>query len=279
MLQAGLCMCFRNCWSTWIFTHNQPKKKNISSELQLCGWRFLADVRGQRGNGQIGDRKATVTPISTGYNWEMQNTVSERTTLGTLKKKKMGYSGRRPHQAPLLSARNRKLKPQFTQTHQNWIEDWNKRLVLTSLDSSCNIRRVGSGFCINNMEAWIHPARYQRFKMLVVAVCVCVWYIIIKLRDTTIEHLWDVAEREIGIVDVQPTNHQQQQLCDTTVSVWTKDLRGTSLKVCHEEPRHFSRQTGVQPFISDETPYKVASGCWLEGIYHSGYGLCDLFIF
>ena len=39
--------------------------------------------------------------------------------------KKMGYSSRRPHRVPLLSAKNRKLRRQFVQSHQNWtIEDW-----------------------------------------------------------------------------------------------------------------------------------------------------------
>ncbi len=35
-----------------------------------------------------------------------------------------------------------------------------------------------------------------------------------------IEHLWDVVEQEIHIMDVQPTN--QQQLCDAIMSIWTK---------------------------------------------------------
>ncbi len=35
-----------------------------------------------------------------------------------------------------------------------------------------------------------------------------------------IEHLWDVVEREICIMDVQPTN--LQQLCDAIMSIWTK---------------------------------------------------------
>ncbi len=35
-----------------------------------------------------------------------------------------------------------------------------------------------------------------------------------------IEHLWDVVEREIHIMDVQPTN--LQQLCDAIMSIWTK---------------------------------------------------------
>ena len=35
-----------------------------------------------------------------------------------------------------------------------------------------------------------------------------------------IEHLWDVVEREIRIMDVQPTN--LQQLRDAIMSIWTK---------------------------------------------------------
>ncbi len=68
-------------------------------------------------------RKAKVTQITTRYNQGMQNTISEHTTRRTLKQ--MGYSSRRPHRVPLLSAKNRKRRLQFTQTHQNWtIEDW-----------------------------------------------------------------------------------------------------------------------------------------------------------
>ncbi len=68
------------------------------------------------------DRKATVTQITTRYNQGMQNTISKRTTRRTLKQ--MNYSSRRPHKVPLLSAKNRKRRLQFTQAHQNWtIED------------------------------------------------------------------------------------------------------------------------------------------------------------
>ncbi len=41
-----------------------------------------------------------------------------------------------------------------------------------------------------------------------------------------IEHLWDVVEREIRIMDVQPTN--LQKLCDAIMSIWTKSLRNVS---------------------------------------------------
>ncbi len=79
----------------------------------------------QRSMGRLvrDDRKATITQITTRYNQGKQNTISERTTRRTLKQ--MGYSSRRPHRVLLLSAKNRKLRLQLTQVHQNWtIEDW-----------------------------------------------------------------------------------------------------------------------------------------------------------
>ncbi len=101
------------------------EKETISSERQLCGRKCIVDVRGQRRMGRLvrDDRKATVTHITTHYNQGMQNTISERTTRQILKQ--MGYSSRRPHRVPRLSAKNRKCMLQFAQAHQNWtIEDW-----------------------------------------------------------------------------------------------------------------------------------------------------------
>ncbi len=40
------------------------------------------------------------------------------------------------------------------------------------------------------------------------------------LSPDPIEHLWDVVEQEIRIMDVQLTN--LQQLCDAIMSIWTK---------------------------------------------------------
>ncbi len=100
------------------------EKEKISSERQLCGWKWFVDVRGQRRMGRLvrDDRKTTVTQITTRYNQGMQNTISEHTTRRTLKQ--MGYSSRRPHRVPLLSAKNRKRRLQFARANQNWtIED------------------------------------------------------------------------------------------------------------------------------------------------------------
>ncbi len=139
------------------------EKEKISSELQLCGRKYLLDVRGQRRMGRLvrDDRDATVTQITTRYNQGMQNTISERTTRWTLKQ--MGYSSRRPHRVQLLSAKNWKRRLQFTQPHQNWmIEDWKTLPGLMSLDFCCDIQMIGSEFGIKNMKAWIHPASSQR---------------------------------------------------------------------------------------------------------------------
>ncbi len=113
------------------------------------------------------DRTATVTQITNRYNQGMQNTISERTTRRTLKQ--MGYSSRRPHRVPLLSAKNRKRRLQFTQARQNWtIEDWKTLPGLMSLDFCCDIQMIGSEFGIKNMKTWIHPALSQWFRLVVV---------------------------------------------------------------------------------------------------------------
>ncbi len=150
----------------WDF-HTQPsleltengQKKKISSDRQLCGWKCLVDVRGQRRMGRLvrDDRKETVTQINTRYNQGMQNTISEHTTHRTLKQ--MDYSSRRPHRVPLLSDKNRKRRLQFTQARQNWtIEDWKNvawsdesgrvriwRKEHESMDPSCLVSMVQTG--------------------------------------------------------------------------------------------------------------------------------------
>ncbi len=155
------------------------EKEKISSERQLCGWKCLVYVRGQRSMGRLvrDDRKATVTQITTRYNQGMQNTNSECTTRRTLKQ--MGYSSRRPHRVALLSAKNRKRRLQFTQAHQNWtVEDWknvawsdDSRLLLLhsddrvriwrkeheSMDPSClvsTVQAAGGGIMVWGILSW-----------------------------------------------------------------------------------------------------------------------------
>ncbi len=65
-----------------------------------------------------------------------------------------------------------------------------------------------------------------------------------------IEHLWDVVEREIHIMDVQPTN--LQQLCDAIMSIWTKISEECfqHLVECHEELTQFWRQKGSNAVLA-----------------------------
>ncbi len=131
------------------------EKEKISSERQLCGWKCLVDVRDQRRMDRlvIDDRKTTVTQITTRYNQDLQNTISEHTTRRTLKQ--MGSSSRRPHRVPLLSDKNSTRRIQFTQTHQNWtIEDCKN--VACSDESGFLLRHSdGSEFGVKNMKVWI----------------------------------------------------------------------------------------------------------------------------
>ncbi len=122
------------------------------------------------------DRKTTLTQITTRYNQGMQNTISEHTTHRTLKQ--MGSSSRRPHWVPLLSAKNRTRRIQFTQDHQNGtIEDcknvaWSEesRFLLRhsdkvriwckeheSMDPSCLVSTVqagGGGVIVWGIFSW-----------------------------------------------------------------------------------------------------------------------------
>ncbi len=143
------------------------KKEKISRWLAVVWLKMPYWCHRRMGRLVREDRKATVTQITTRYNQGMQNTISEHTTRRTLKQ--MRFSSRRPHRVPLLSAKNRKRRLQFTQAHQNWtIEDWKMLSGLMSLDFCCNIQMVESEFGVKNMKAWIHPALSQWFRLLVV---------------------------------------------------------------------------------------------------------------
>ncbi len=130
-----------------------------SSERQLCGRQCLVDVRGEWADWlEMIERQWN----SNSNNHLLQNTISEHTTRRTLKQ--MGSSSRRPHRVPLLSDKNRTRRLQFTQAHQNWIEDCKN---VMSLDFCCNIQMVGSEFVIKSINAWIYPVLSQRFRLVV----------------------------------------------------------------------------------------------------------------
>ncbi len=97
------------------FTDNGQKKRKYPVSGSFVDQNALL-VRGQRRMGRL-------VRDDTRYNQGMQDTISEHTTRRKLKQ--MGSSSTRPHRVPLLSAKNRKRRIQFTQDHQNWtIEDW-----------------------------------------------------------------------------------------------------------------------------------------------------------
>ncbi len=294
------------------------EKEKISSERQLCGRKCLVDVRGQRRMDRLvrDDRKTTVTQITTRYNQDLQNTISEHTTHRTLKQ--MGSSSRRPHRVPLRSDKNSTRRIQFTQTHQNWTIEECKNVAWSDESGFLQHSDVGSEFGVKNMKAWIimsclsgsgccwwcngvgdiflahfvpiehrlnatvylsivadhvHPFMTTLYHLLMYfqqdnaschkAQIISDWFLehdneftLLKWPPQSpdlnpIEHLWDVVEREILIMDVQTTN--LQQLCDAIMTIWPKSLRNVSntlLNLCHEELRQFWRQKRVQPVLA-----------------------------
>ncbi len=149
------------------FTENGPKKRKytVSSSCVDENALLMSEVR--MGRLVRDDRKTTVTQITTRYNQDLQNTISEHTTHRTLKQ--MGSSSRRPHRVPLLSDKNSTRRIQFTQDHQNWtIEDWKyvawsdeSRFLLRHSDGRVRIWR-------KEHESMDHPALSQWFRLLVV---------------------------------------------------------------------------------------------------------------
>ncbi len=132
------------------FTENGLKRENI--QWAAVVWTKMPCWCLRRmGRLVRDDRKATVTQITTRYNQDMQNTISEHTTLRTLKQ--MGYSSRRPHRVPLLSAKNRKRRLQFTQAPPNGIiEDWKN--VAWSDESWFLLRHSDCRVSIHGQQLW-----------------------------------------------------------------------------------------------------------------------------
>ncbi len=79
-----------------------------------------------------------------------------------------------------------------------------------------------------------------------------------------IEHLWDAVEREIRIMDVQPTN--LQQLRDAIMSIWTKISEECFQHLVESMPRRFKtvlKAKGGPTQYKQGLSNKVASECIL----------------
>ncbi len=127
----------------------------------------------------------------------MQNTISERTTHRTLKQ--MVYSSRRPHRVPLLSAKNRTRRLQFFMTTVYPFSDG----YFQQDNAPCHKSEIISGWFLE------HDNEFTLLKWPPQSPDL-----------NPIGLLWDVVEREIRIINVQPTN--LQQLRDAIMSIWTK---------------------------------------------------------
>ncbi len=86
-----------------------------------------------------------------------------------------------------------------------------------------------------------------------------------------IEHLWDVVEREIRIMDVQP------KICRNCVMLscqygpkYLRNVSNALLNICHEVLRQFWRQKGVQPATS-----KVYLIKWPVSVYINIRRVCS----
>ncbi len=143
-------------------------------------WRRLAEVQTEHQNGEergfkwlnvewllVPDGLVWVTISRIYREWSEKEKISSERQLCE-RKCLVDVRGQR---VPLLSAKNRKQRLQFTQTDQNWtIEDcknvaWSDESWFLLQNSD-----VGSEFGVKDMKAWIHPALSQRFRLVVVVV-------------------------------------------------------------------------------------------------------------
>ena len=100
-----------------------------------CWWEWSTEndrtvMSWQKGYGNSDNH--TVQLLWAGKHLRMHNTLTLR---------RMGYNSRRPRRVP-LKAKNRKLKLQWAQAHQNWTVDW-KNVAWS--DESWFLRRLTDG--------------------------------------------------------------------------------------------------------------------------------------
>ncbi len=83
-----------------------------------------------------------------------------------------------------------------------------------------------------------------------------------------IEHLWDVVEREIHIMDEHPTN--LQQLCDAIMTIWTKISEECFHHIVESMPQRIKavlKAKGVASRYWQGVPNKVARECIYQYMY------------
>ncbi|KAG1925100.1 hypothetical protein F2P79_025761 [Pimephales promelas] len=185
------------------------EKEKTSSERQFCGRKCLVDARGQRRMARLvrADRRATVTQITTRYNQGGQKSISEHTAGGG------GV--------------------------MVWgIFSWHSLGPLVPIEHRCNATAYLSIVAdhVHPFMTTMYPTSDGYFQQdnapCHKAGIISDWFLehdnefaVLKWPPQSpdlnpIEHLWDVVEREIRIMDVQPTN--LRQLCDAIMSIWTK---------------------------------------------------------
>ncbi len=152
------------------------EKYKISSDRQLCGRKYLVDVRGQRRMGRLirDDRKATVSQITTRSKQGMHNTIYERTTRRTMKQ--MGYSTglQMGYVHPFMTTAYPSSDGYFQQDNV-----------------PCHKAQIISDWFIE------HDNEFTLLKWSPQSPDL-----------NPIEHIWDVVEQRFHIMDVQPTNLQ-----------------------------------------------------------------------
>ncbi|KAG1926722.1 hypothetical protein F2P79_024710 [Pimephales promelas] len=184
------------------------EKEKTSSERQFCGLKCLVDARGQRRMARLvrADRRATVTQITTRYNQGGQKSISERTAGGWC--------------------------------HGVGIFSWHSLGPLVPIEHRCNATAYLSIVAdhVHPFMTTMYPTSDGYFQQdnapCHKAGIISDWFLehdnefaVLKWPPQSpdlnpIQHLWDVVEREIRIMDVQPTN--LRQLCDAIMTVVLK---------------------------------------------------------
>ncbi len=140
------------------------------------------------------DRKATFTQITTRYNQGLQTTISERTAHCS-NPEADGLQQQKTTPGPFTS--------HVFMSIPLWLQCIHLLMYFQQDNAPCHKAQIISDWFLeqdNELTLLKWPPQSPDLN--------------------PIEHIWDVDEREIRIMDVQPTN--LQQLRDAIMSIWTK---------------------------------------------------------